>query len=108
MPWSCEGCSKAVTVSFQITTVTPNATSNKDLPNVNEIVYENNLDQHLEQSSANQLQDSPDIWKVREFFGNIFEVSVTFEPPVLLNNERKIFSGNWENSLRRPGPNLLT
>ena len=71
--------------------MTPYATSNKDLPNVNEIVYENNLDQLLEKSSANQLQDSPDIWKFMQFFGNLFEVSATFEPSVLLNNEKKNF-----------------
>ena len=107
MELGLEGCSKAVTVSFQITTVTPYATSNKDLPNVNEIVYENNLDQLLEQSSANQLQDSPDIWKVRQFFGNIFEVSATFEPTVELNNDGKLLSGNWEYSLKRPVPNPM-
>ena len=74
---------------------------------MNEIVYENNLDQLLEQSSANQLQDSPDIWKVRQFFGNIFEVSATFEPTVELNNDGKLLSGNWEYSLKRPVPNPM-
>ena len=59
--------------------MTPYATSNKDLPNVNEIVYENNLDQLLEKSSANQLQDSPDVWKIMESFGNLFEVSSALE-----------------------------
>ena len=55
--------------------MTPYATSNKDLPNVNEIVFENNLDQLLEESSANQLKQTPDIWKVADTFWTFFEVS---------------------------------
>ena len=91
--------SKYCLSSFQITTVTPYATSNKDLPNVNEIVFENNLDQFLEQSSANQLKGSPDVWKVVETFGTLFEVSAAAAEPSE-RSQLPLCRKHWENCLR--------
>ena len=58
----------------QVTTLTPYATSNHNNPNITEIVFENDLEEVLDRSSAAQLQDSPNAWAALEAFQNVFRV----------------------------------
>lgn len=54
--------------------MTPYATSNHNNPNITEIVFENDLEEILDQASAAQLKASPNAWAALETFQNVFRV----------------------------------
>jgi hypothetical protein len=55
--------------------VTPWPTKNHDNPNVTEIVFENDLDELLNQGSAEQLKESPNFFAVLEMFRKTVKVT---------------------------------
>ncbi len=77
-------------IFFQVTTLTPYATTNHNNPNITEIVFENDLEETLDRASAAQLKDTPDPWAAIETFQTVFRVFLTIISLITLFTCKKI------------------